>query len=78
MNVILFLMSLDELMGANATQFAKLKEACAFFEMDEEDERKRPTNAAIVEQMMEASVATNFAIPQVASLEQIFMHDHPH
>jgi hypothetical protein len=72
MDTILFLFSIDELMSFVSLQYSKLKEASAGIQ----NEGYPPS--VIIEQIMEASVATNFAIQEVASLEQMFTLDHPH
>jgi hypothetical protein len=69
---ISFLMTLDELMHCVSNHYSKLKESAAWIQKD-----NHPPGI-IIEQMIEASVATNFAIQQVASLEESFAHDHPH
>jgi hypothetical protein len=72
MDTILFLFSIDELMSSVSLQYSKLKEASASIQ------NKGYPPSVIIEQIMEASVATNLAIQEVASLEQIFILDHPH
>jgi hypothetical protein len=68
-------MTMGELMRINAGHFAKLKETSA---------AAIQTNASgclapdLVEPLMEAAVAANFSIQQVASLEQVFISEHPH
>jgi hypothetical protein len=71
-DVVLFLMTLDELMGFNAAQFSNLKD-----ESLRVRENDLPSST-IVQHMMEASVAANLAIQQVVALEQAFIHNHPH
>jgi hypothetical protein len=72
MDIILFLSTLDELMQSVSVHYAKLKKFAAHIQRD-----KYPPSI-MIEQAMEAAVATNFAIQQVASLEQLFVADHPH
>jgi hypothetical protein len=64
--------TLDDPMGFNAAQFSKVKD-----ESLRVRENDLPSST-IVQYMMEASVAANLAIKQVAALEQAFIHNHPH
>jgi hypothetical protein len=68
----LFLGTLGKMMRFNATRFQKLKEASASIQQD------GMSSDLIIELLMEASVATNFVIQEVASLEQVFISEHPH
>lgn len=56
MNIVLFLMTLDDLMGFNASHFVKLKEIAEIIK------KADLPPSIIIEQMMEASAATNLAI----------------
>lgn len=70
--VILFLISVDELMGFNIEHYSKLKLAFRSYRLE------RYSPAIIVEQLMESAVSSNFAIAQVSMLEQQLMVDYPH
>jgi hypothetical protein len=69
---IFFLVILNELMGFVSEQFAGLEKAFTWIQ-----EEGLPADG-IVEHMMEATVATNFAIHLVAALDEQFVEDHPH
>jgi hypothetical protein len=69
---IVFLMTLDELMQFNAMHFASVKSTL------ESSETNNCAPDKLLSQLMQASVATNASIQQVALLEQVFIHDYPH
>jgi hypothetical protein len=68
---ILFLMTLDGLMGNASEYFSKLKDASVA-------QAKGDSETLVKQLMMEAAVVSNFAIQQVKLIEQTFVRDHPH
>jgi hypothetical protein len=70
--VILFFLSLDELMGHNVDQYSKLKH-----EFQDNQREQLPANVIAVH-LMEAAAGSNFAIDQVSMLEQQLMIEYPH
>eukprot|EP00978_Attheya_sp_CCMP212_P017004 scaffold45035_cov49-Attheya_sp.AAC.3 len=69
---IIFLMTMDEIMGFNVTQYSKLKQGWRAAKL----EGMPPST--IIEHLMETATNANFAIQYVASLEQELIVDHPH
>jgi hypothetical protein len=65
MDTIVFLTTLDELMQSVAQQYAKLKETSSWVQGD------KYTPTIMIEQVMEASVATNLAIQQVNTVYRV-------
>lgn len=63
---------MNELMESVSTHYSKLKDASAGIQRNGDPEN------IVIEPLMEASVATNFAIQQVTYLEQVFVLDNPH
>jgi hypothetical protein len=72
MDAILFLMTMDDLMGHNSSQFQGLKEAYMHVQCSSYPE------SSIVEELMETATAVNFSIQQVASMEQEITDQHEH
>jgi hypothetical protein len=71
-SAILFLVTLNELMRCVSFYYTRLKTSVS--SMLEEG---HPHNS-VTQYIMQASVATNFAIQEVASLEELFVQDYPH
>lgn len=72
LDAVFFLTTLNDMMGFVSLQYSKLK---SFWRKCHE--MGYPLNI-IIEQLMEASVATNMSISQVAYLEHRIAQDHPH
>ena len=71
-DISLFLLSMDELMRAVSEQYAAMaKQVVAY-------KRQQVPDSAIIENLMEAAVGTNFAIQQMQQLELDFETQHPH
>jgi hypothetical protein len=74
-DAIIFLMTMDELMGHNATHFLKLK---ATYSRGRGVGSSQPATAAVIQPLMEAATAVNFSIHQVSMMEHELAAQHEH